>query len=111
MFKHSLFMLRKSFLDKSWIYSFDKAILHAGSSFISYMTEFRYSLPYYLFLQAGNVRSSIHASVKREYERVRIESQMQIEKSQSEKDLAIIEAEREAEVLQIKNGQAGDPGK
>lgn len=43
-------------------------------------------------------------AAQRKYERSKIENQIQIEKAETDKELAIIEAKKEAEVLRIKNG-------
>lgn len=43
-------------------------------------------------------------AAQRKYERTKIENRIQIEKAQTDKELAIIEAEKEAEVLRIKGG-------
>lgn len=45
-------------------------------------------------------------AVQRKYERQKIENQIQIGKAQTEKELAIIEAEKEAEVTRIRSGVA-----
>lgn len=42
-------------------------------------------------------------AAQRKYERAKIENQIEIEKAETNKKLAIIEAEKEAEVLRIKN--------
>lgn len=45
-------------------------------------------------------------NTQREYERQKLINQMEIEKVQTEKEIAILEAQKEAEVTRIKSGTA-----